>query len=73
MSSRISRDESDLENISMKVRPMNIVDEFQQICNEEWLEAKMFLDEKIPTEQMDEKTKTVLLAALILVRFSHST
>ena len=68
----MSHDESDLENISMKVRPMNIVDEFQQICNMEWLEAKMFLDEKLPDDQMDEKTKTGLLAKIISVRFTLS-
>ena len=64
MSSRMSRDESDLENISMKVRPMNIVDEFGQMCNSEWLEAKLFLDD---ISDKNEKYKVKKLSSVMQV------
>ena len=45
MKREMSKDASDLENISAKSRPMQIMEMYQKFCSQGWLEAKASLDE----------------------------
>ena len=69
MSSRMSRDERDLENLSTVVRPMNIVAEFAQMQNSEWLDAKMWLDD---SASVSELTKCKVLCYVMKVPYFNS-
>ena len=44
MSTKIASDESSLENISIRNRPMNIASDYQNFCSNAWLSAKEKLD-----------------------------
>ena len=65
MSSRMSRDERDLENLSTTVRPMNITAELAQMQSSDWLDAKLWLDER---RNVAEVKKFKLLMSIIKVR-----
>ena len=67
MNAKISSSESSLENISTKNRPMNIVDDFNLLMSNAWLEAKEALDEKMPSANKEE-SKVKLLCDVIMVR-----
>ena len=44
MNKKISTNETSLENIAIKCRPMNIADDFNNFVSSVWLEAKQVLD-----------------------------
>lgn len=67
MSTKLSRDESSLENVSIKNRPMNITAEYQQLCSEQWLEAKAAVDEATKTRGNTEKEKHEFLLDIFMV------
>ena len=46
MSKEMSHSELDLENISVKNRPMTIMGEYSSFTSNEWLDAKTALDER---------------------------
>ena len=45
MNQTMARDESDLENINVKNRPMNVMDDFTTFCSQQWLDAKTVIDD----------------------------
>ena len=61
----MSRDERDLENLSTTVRPMNITAELAQMQSSDWLDAKLWLDER---RHVAEVKKFKLLMSIIKVR-----
>ena len=64
MQRELSRDESVLENISLKHRPMSISDQYREIQTTQWLEAKQALDKQID----DEQQKIGFLMNIMLVK-----
>lgn len=68
MSTKLSRDESSLENVSIKNRPMNITAEYQQLCSEQWLEAKTAVDEATKSTRYTEKDKLKFILDIFMVR-----
>ena len=58
MNQQMARDESDLENISMKNRPMKIMEDYHLFCSQEWLEAKTTLDEWVEENGSGKFTET---------------
>ena len=45
MGTKVSANESAVENVSIKNRPMNVSDEYHNLCSNAWLDAKTILDE----------------------------
>ena len=54
MSQKISTNESHLENISIKDRPMNISAEYEELVSGQWLTAKTELDEYTDAEEAEK-------------------
>ena len=44
MNREMSRDETDLENINIRNRPMKIIEEFEMFCSQQCLDAKTAID-----------------------------
>ena len=65
MDKKTSSDESSLENISIKDRPMNVAEEFTMMQSNEWLDAKAAVDEIIP--ESSERARLTLLCDVIQV------
>ena len=65
MGKKLAQDESSLENISIKNRPMNIAEDYENLCSNEWLTAKEYVDRKGNFESELEKVQ--LLSDVILV------
>ena len=63
-STKVSSDESNTENISMTNRPMTLKSEYENICSNEWLDAKTDLDE---LGYMGEKDRRMLLCEIPVV------
>ena len=61
---KISADESNVENINIKNRPLKLAKEFALIAASEWLEAKGALDQY---SDMSEYDKLTLLCDIMLV------
>ena len=53
MNMELSRDESDLENINVKTRPMTIMEDYTLFCSQEWLAAKTDVDELAERARLD--------------------
>ena len=68
MHQELSRDESVLENISIKNRPMKIAEEYQLIQSSQWLEAKQALDDKLEFV-WNEKQRNKFLMDIMMVCF----
>ena len=71
MNRQMSRDETDLENINVKNRPMKILQEYELFCSQEWLEAKGDLDESAermnPRAPLSEGDRCTLLCMVLTV------
>ena len=65
MGTKVSADESSLENINIKDRPMTIASEYELICSNQWLSAKMELDLQ---DDLEEEDKLNFLRNIFLVR-----
>ena len=63
MNKKISANETSLENIAIKCRPMNIADDFNNFVSGVWLEAKRVLDEK----RIDEEKCVRFLVDIMMV------
>ena len=66
MNEKLSRNESDLENISIQNRPMNVAEEYNLLMSNAWLEAKCSLDAEMG-EDKKEAEKYQLLCEIITV------
>ena len=66
MSTKLAADESNVENVSIKNRPMNIAEEYQLLCSNQWLDAKTALDDI--TEDTSDIVKLYLLSEVMMVR-----
>lgn len=64
METKIEESEENLENINRSNRPMKLVEEFGSLCSNEWLDAKMQLDDIM--EDMDQ-LKYAFLANIFMV------
>ena len=72
MEVKIAQDESNLENISVKNRPMNVAEEYLMFNSDEWLDAKTALDDHMDdTSQEAETVKIKLLNDILLVFFNN--
>ena len=68
MNSKISANESSLENISIKARPMNIAEEYNLLQSNSWLDAKSALDEVNPDNRWEaEKVKLLFVVLQVSV------
>ena len=65
MGDKVASNESSVENISIKNRPINIRDDYSALQSNEWLDAKVFLDEKF--DSLQEEDKVDLLCKLLKV------
>ena len=65
MGAKVASDESSLENISIKNRPMNIATDYDLLCSNEWLVAKTDLDESCP--DMSDGDKVQILCKVLIV------
>ena len=66
MGKKIASNESSLENISIKSRPMNVSEDYNLIVSNEWLDAKVELDKLY--KRVNEKDKLEFLCNIIKVR-----
>ena len=66
MNHKVAADESHVENVSIKNRPLNIADDYDALITNEWLNAKEQLDTEF--EEMPEKLKLILLFKVLMVR-----
>ena len=57
MSTKVGKDESSLENISIQNRPMNIKDEYENLCSSTWLHAKEKLDKTMKNEPEQKRVE----------------
>ena len=64
MNSKISANETSLENISIKNRPMTIAGEYQTLFSTEWTDAKNAIDKLWPTQELE---KLQYLCSIFLV------
>ena len=64
MNTKIASDESNLENINIFNRPMNIASDYELLASNEWLGAKTELDEQFTD---DEDSKIKFLCDIMLV------
>ena len=67
MNSKISANESNLENISVGIRPMTVADDYTNFCSDSWLEACSALEEEGEEEDMDGRYQ--LLCHILMVGF----
>ena len=67
MNAKVSADESNLENIAILNRPMNIASDFKNLCSQQWLEAKQELDDNGVSESQACK----ILCQVLLVRHKY--
>ena len=65
MNSKISANESDLENISVGIRPMTVADDYTNFCSDSWLEACTALEEEGEEEDVDGRYQ--LLCHVLIV------
>ena len=63
MGKKVSSDESSIENISIKNRPMVVAEDYYNFCSNAWLDAKTVLDEKC-AEQTEDKALQFLNSVL---------
>ena len=47
MGAKVAANETDLENISTKHRPMTITDDYVQLQSEQWCQAKDYLSDSM--------------------------
>ena len=66
MNEKLSRDERNLENVSIASRPMNIAEEYQNICSTEWLDAKTSAG--VTLSETTEIKKLQVLCEIYMVR-----
>ena len=66
MNEKLSRDERNLENVSIASRPMNIAEEYQNICSTEWLDAKTAAG--VTLSETTEIKKLQVLCEIYMVR-----
>ena len=64
-SDKVAGNESDVENISIKNRPMVVAEEYQRLFTDEWLEVKTMLDAR--TDLIEEQ-KIAFLCDIFMVR-----
>ena len=69
MSDKVASDESNLENISIKNRPMVVTSEYENFFSNEWLDLKTVLDSR---EGAGEEEKIAFLCDLVMVRYFHT-
>ncbi|XP_066287717.1 dynactin subunit 1-like [Branchiostoma lanceolatum] len=50
---KLSANETDLENISVRHRPAKVAEEFEQMESKEWVDAKEVLDDRFDDEKMN--------------------
>ena len=68
MNDRMNQDESQVENVCIKARPLKLVDEFELFCTDEWLAAKNDLDECTDVNfLMSEERKQKILLDILMV------
>ena len=71
MNREMARDETDLENISSRNRPMKIMEEYETFCSQQWLDAKIAVDDSAEAAQphapMDECGRCQLLCDVLMV------
>ena len=73
MEVKIAQDESSLENISVKNRPMNVAEDFLMFNSDEWLDAKTALDSHMDDDSKEaETTKVQLLHDILMVCISDN-
>ena len=70
MEVKISRDETNLENICVKNRPMNVAEEYQMFCSDAWLDAKSALDDFMDNPSKESEMERVALLHDILMVLS---
>ena len=68
MSTKLAADESNVENVSIKTRPMNVAEEYQLLCSNQWLQAKTVLDE-VGGSRTPDYIKIQLLSEVLMVSF----
>ena len=56
MSSKVSANESAVENVNIKNRPMNVAEDYQLLCSNEWLGAKTALDDIVNEQKALDDT-----------------
>ena len=66
MNSKVSANESSLENISIKARPMNIAEEYNLLMSNTWLDAKSALDDMV-ADNVTETFRVILLFDVLKV------
>ena len=66
MGNKVGADESSIENVSIKTRPMTIADDYSNFCTNAWLDAKDILDEKFK-KKYDEKDIIMFLFHVLQV------
>ena len=66
MNAKVASDESALENISIKARPMKIAEEYTLLMSNAWLEAKTALDEENP-DKTTEAERVMFLCDVLMV------
>ena len=72
MSDKVSSDETNLENIAIVNRPLNIAAEYSNLCTQAWLEAKQALDgmdEGLGCRSEDEKVKFLCEVLMVMYYF----
>ena len=65
MNMQLSTNETVLENVSIKTRPMNIATEYSNMCSTEWHNAKEELDRS--RNRLKEEYKLHFLSKILLV------
>ena len=64
MNTKISANESALENISIKARPMHVAEGYSLLLSNSWLDAKSALDETDPDDKWEAQKVKLLLVVL---------
>ena len=80
MSTKLAADESNVENVSIKNRPMNVAEEYQLLCSNQWLDAKTVLDDLgdgrtqdyMKVQLLSEVLMVCFMILLILTKFVHN-
>ena len=65
MGAKVSADESHMENISIKNRPMTVADDYHNFMADVWSDAKEKLDAEV--SKMDNKDRLTLLSDILMV------
>ena len=68
MSTKLAADESNVENVSIKNRPMNVAEEYQLLCSNQWLDAKTILDD-LGDSRTPDYMKVQILSEVLMVIF----